>query len=327
MSDRHDPEVPLAAGRAPLHRTQTDSLTESPVDVVSGGERGSSLGDGASALKYDAIILAGGRGSRLGGVSKADLVVGGVRLLDRVIAAVPDAATVVVVGRVDVPDGVRLTLETPAGSGPAAGLVAGLDAIPEPAPWTLVLACDLPDAPAAVAALRAAASEGGSAYALRGRDQHPQWLLGLYDSAALRRAAAAYGDPRNRSVRGMLGPLEPELVAADDASGDDLDTWADHARWNAHLRRRNAMRQPEDRDTWAPFVERACAALGVVPALVDMEAVLDMTREIAHAGARPMAPVSAYILGIAVGRGGDPEYLRRVLEDAANAAPTPQEDV
>ena len=107
---------------------------------------------------FDAIILAGGRGSRLGGVSKADLIVGGVRLLDRVLGAVTDAASTVAVGRVEVPDGVLVTLEDPPGTGPAAGLVAGLDAIATPAPWTLILACDLPDAPAAVDALRAAAS-------------------------------------------------------------------------------------------------------------------------------------------------------------------------
>ncbi len=273
---------------------------------------------------FDAVILAGGRGSRMGGVSKADLVVGGVRLLDRVLEAARGASTTVVVGQVDVPEGVRLTLEDPPGTGPAAGLVAGLDAIDAPAPWTVILACDLPDAVSAVAALRRAASENDhDAYALRGRDGDPEWLLGLYRSEALRRAASDYGDPRNRSVRRMLAPLNPMTVDAPDATGDDLDTWADHARWNAHLRRRNRM--PEDRSAWRPFIDRACAAVGVDPAQVDEDAILTMTREIAHAGARPMAPVSAFILGLAVGRGGNLEYLLRVLEDAATAAPMPKE--
>ena len=79
----------------------------------------------------------------------------------------------------------------------------------------------------------------------------------------------------------------------------------------------------EDRSNWGPFVQRACEALGVDPALVDTDAILNLTREVAHAGARPMAPVSAYILGLAVGRGGDPAYLLRGLEDAANSAPIP----
>jgi molybdopterin-guanine dinucleotide biosynthesis protein A len=275
---------------------------------------------------FDAVVLAGGRGSRLGGVSKADLVVGGVRLLDRVLGAVADAATTVVVGRVAVPQGVLVTLEDPPGTGPAAGIVAGLDAVERPAEWTAVLACDLPDAAGAVAALRAAASGGeGDAFAIRNREGGPEWLLGLYKTASLRAAAEAYGDPSNRSVGGLLGPLEPRLVDPGDALPGDLDTWADHARWNAHYRRR---RKPmtEDSTAWGPFVERACRAVGVDPGTVDTRSILDMTREVAHAGARPMAPVSSFILGVAVGRGGDPEYLRRVLEDAAHSAPIPVEE-
>jgi len=275
---------------------------------------------------FDAVVLAGGQGSRLGGVSKADLVVGGVRLLDRVLEAVAGASTVVVVGRVTAPEGVLVTSEEPAGSGPAAGIAAGLDAIASPSPWTLILACDLPDASGAVAALRAASvAGGGDAFAVRNAEGTPEWLLGLYRTEALRQAAAGYGDPRNRSVRGMLGPLAPALVDPGQPVGD-LDTWADHARWNAHLRRRNASGQAEDRSAWLPFVERACATIGIEPSVVDVDAILTLTREIAHAGARPMAPVSAYLLGIAVGRGGDPDYLRRVLEDAVTAAPLPQKE-
>ena len=279
-----------------------------------------------SETSFDAVILAGGRGSRLGGVSKAELVVGGVRLLDRVLEAARGASTTVVVGRVAVPEGVRTTLEDPPGTGPAAGLAAGLDAVERPQPWTLVLACDLPGAASAVEALLTAAGRqsGADAYCVRTGDGGPEWLLALYRTAALRAAAAAYGDPRNRSVRGMLAPLAPVLVDAVDDSGHDLDTWADHARWNAHYRGRKKP-MTEDRSRWEPFVRGACAAVDVDPALVDTTAILDMTREIAHAGARPMAPVSAFLLGLAVGKGGDPTYLRHVLEDAANSAPVPQE--
>ena len=99
--------------------------------------------------EFDAIILAGGRGSRLGGVSKADLVVGGRRLLDVVFEAVRRARTTVVVGPVAVPDGVLVTVEDPPGTGPAAGIVAGLEAVERPAEWTVVLACDLPGVQAA----------------------------------------------------------------------------------------------------------------------------------------------------------------------------------
>ncbi len=280
---------------------------------------------------FDAIILAGGQGSRLGGVSKADLLVGGVRLLDRVLAAASGACTTVVVGRVAVPEGVLVTLEDPPGTGPCAGIVAGLEAVERPAEWTLVLACDLPDASPAIASLRAAiASETDSdvdGFTVAGREGEPQWLLGIYRSGALRKAADEYGDPRNRSVRRMIGSLKLSIVGPGGTHAEDVDTWADHARWNAHLRGRHRMKQPEDRTPWRPFIDAACEAVGVEPSRVDEDALLQMTREIAHAGARPMAPVSAFIMGLAAGRpdAPDPEYLRRVIEDAVSAAPLPNE--
>jgi len=82
----------------------------------------------------------------------------------------------------------------------------------------------------------------------------------------------------------------------------------------------------EDRSEWRPFIDRACAAVGVDPAQVDEDVVLPLTREIAHAGARPMAPVSAYLLGLAVGAGHDPEAARAALLQAAHIAPQPPED-
>ncbi len=114
-----------------------------------------------------AIVLAGGRGSRLGGVRKADLVVGGRRLLDVVLDACAGCAPIVVVGEEDlgVREGVLHTREDPPFSGPAAGLAAGSSAlhdgeraVPE---WVLCLGCDQPGAPVAVPALRRAAAEVG----------------------------------------------------------------------------------------------------------------------------------------------------------------------
>ncbi|MFV0428327.1 MAG: DUF6457 domain-containing protein [Arachnia sp.] len=84
----------------------------------------------------------------------------------------------------------------------------------------------------------------------------------------------------------------------------------------------------DDRTGWDEYVDRVCAELEIDRSLVDVEGVLDMTREIAHAAARPMAPVSAYLMGLAAGRPGakDPAFLRRVVEDAASAAPLPKEE-
>ena len=73
----------------------------------------------------------------------------------------------------------------------------------------------------------------------------------------------------------------------------------------------------EDRSAWRPFIERACKAVHIDPASVDEELILELTAKIAHDGERPMSPVGAYILGLAVGQsGGDPVALRAKIEEA-----------
>ncbi|MFT4082535.1 MAG: NTP transferase domain-containing protein, partial [Nocardioides sp.] len=75
--------------------------------------------------EYAAIVLAGGRGSRLGGVDKATLEIGGRSLLHRVLAACADAAEVVVVGDPVAGTEARFVREQPPYAGPAAALLAG----------------------------------------------------------------------------------------------------------------------------------------------------------------------------------------------------------
>ncbi|MCI4063340.1 DUF6457 domain-containing protein [Micromonospora sp. R77] len=55
-------------------------------------------------------------------------------------------------------------------------------------------------------------------------------------------------------------------------------------------------------DEW---VTAACAELGLDPAEVPVPVVLDLAKDVAHQVLRPGAPVSAYLLGLAVGRGAD----------------------
>ncbi|SCL15663.1 hypothetical protein GA0070624_0786 [Micromonospora rhizosphaerae] len=55
-------------------------------------------------------------------------------------------------------------------------------------------------------------------------------------------------------------------------------------------------------DDW---VTAACAELGLDPARVSVPIVLDLAKDVAHQVLRPGAPVTAYLLGLAVGRGAD----------------------
>ena len=71
-------------------------------------------------------------------------------------------------------------------------------------------------------------------------------------------------------------------------------------------------------DDW---VVAACAELGLVPGDAQTAVVLDLAREVAHGVLRPGAPVTAYLLGVAVGRGADPAAAAARLSDLAAAWP------
>jgi hypothetical protein len=56
-------------------------------------------------------------------------------------------------------------------------------------------------------------------------------------------------------------------------------------------------------NTLQEWTAAVCADLGLDPAAVDSPAVLDLTRDVAHGVARPAAPLTAYLVGVAVGQG------------------------
>jgi molybdopterin-guanine dinucleotide biosynthesis protein A len=88
-----------------------------------------------------ALILAGGRATRLGGVDKLALVIDGATILDRLRAVlVPRVREIVVATPRDVP-GLQCVRDA-AGEGPLAGIAAGLAAVATP--WLVVVAGDMP---------------------------------------------------------------------------------------------------------------------------------------------------------------------------------------
>jgi hypothetical protein len=53
----------------------------------------------------------------------------------------------------------------------------------------------------------------------------------------------------------------------------------------------------------ADWITAACAELGIDPGVVDERVILDLARDAAHQVDRPAAPVTAFLLGVAVGHG------------------------
>lgn len=221
-----------------------------------------------------AVILAGGNGTRLGGVDKPGLALDGRSLLDRAIAAVP-GGRVVVVGppRRTVGDVIR-TVEDPPGSGPAAAIAAGIVAlgsgadaeqafagvprsvptialpatsanvgkergsVPGPDDLVAVLAADLPGITAEVVRRLAGVvlDTPAAAGAVLVDDRgHEQWLLGVWRLPALTAALAGRDSWAGASVRSLLRPLAPLGVRAIGHEGLDLDTPEDRRDWENRL--------------------------------------------------------------------------------------------
>ncbi|HEY7487450.1 MAG TPA: NTP transferase domain-containing protein [Streptosporangiaceae bacterium] len=181
---------------------------------------------------YDAVILAGGAARRLGGADKPGLLVGGQPLIVTVAAAVAGARRLVIVGppRPELPRAI-VVREDPPGAGPVPALRAGLAEVA--APWTVLLAADLPFLRHADVAALLAEAYGHDGALLVDDAGHDQWLVGAWRTERLRATLAGYS---GSSLRGMLAPLEPVRLRSRTGGRPpwyDCDTEQDVARAQA----------------------------------------------------------------------------------------------
>ncbi|HEY4153098.1 MAG TPA: NTP transferase domain-containing protein [Pseudolysinimonas sp.] len=190
-------------------------------------------------MDFDAVVLSGGRASRLGGVAKAGLEFQGVPLLQRAIDACDGAQWVVVVGdgAPGLPQAVRVVREAPAFAGPAAALGAGIAALarggaPE---LVLVLACDMPSVADVVGDLLAAAAAAPTMDGVMATDEsgRAQYLAAVYRvtplGAALRKHEHGSGLD-GLSMRALLSDLRLAELTAPRGSTADIDDWDDAER-------------------------------------------------------------------------------------------------
>jgi hypothetical protein len=71
------------------------------------------------------------------------------------------------------------------------------------------------------------------------------------------------------------------------------------------------------------WMDSACAELGIDPGAVDERVILDLTRDVAHNVDRPAAPLTAFLLGVAAGRGEPLAATAARLQALALAWPGP----
>jgi molybdopterin-guanine dinucleotide biosynthesis protein A len=175
---------------------------------------------------FDAIVLAGGTARRLGGAPKHAIVVDGQTLLARTLAAVSEAARVVVVGdealRPLVPGG-TVVREDPPLAGPAAGIGAALPHVT--AKRVIVLACDHPYVADAVAPLlEAVGPDGAIAIDVDGRRQN---LTFVARTDALRAAVERQVSLIDLAVHSLIEPLDLAEISVPARALMDVDAWED----------------------------------------------------------------------------------------------------
>ena len=69
----------------------------------------------------------------------------------------------------------------------------------------------------------------------------------------------------------------------------------------------------------ADWTETAGATLGVQVSKADTAKILELARDVRHAVTNPAAIVAVYLVGVAVGRGADPEQAAAQLADLTKA--------
>ena len=181
----------------------------------------------ALPVALGAIVLAGGTAARMGGADKASIELDGRTLLAWALDAVVDAGEVVVLGdwvRTERP--VTFTREDPAQGGPAAGLLAGLDAFARPPATVVVLAVDMPRVSLDTIGRLRGAAEGRDGAVLLGPDGRRQLALVL-DAARLHAVRPPYGEEHGLPLHKLLAPLDLAEVPARGDEARDVDGWAD----------------------------------------------------------------------------------------------------
>lgn len=186
-----------------------------------------------------AVILAGGKGTRMGGADKGAITLAGRRLVDRVLELLsPQSDRRLISGTHDYGAGITVIGDRSDGPrGPAAGLWSAMAWIEENAPNAegfFTAPIDGPFLPADL--LERLSQSGSSAIACNGDEAHPTFAY--WRCGDLRSALAGARKHSGVPLKDLAAAVEARRVAFDDANAFlNINTPEDLARAETLLRR------------------------------------------------------------------------------------------
>lgn len=187
------------------------------------------------AMTTLAIVLTGGRSSRMGGTHKPALRVAGETIIDHVVRAVrraePSAAVIVAGSAEGLTTEATVVSEDPPFSGPLAGVAAALAAVPtSPQRRVLILGGDMPFiGPRVIHRLLEALATGSDAASACDSSRRLQFLCAAWSEGALRARLGALGEVNGVRFGALYDGVDPVLIDADVTEIADIDTPEDFA--------------------------------------------------------------------------------------------------
>lgn len=274
------------------------------------------------------IVVAGGQGRRLGGVDKAAITLGDAMILDLILDAIPPELPVVVTAS-ERPTHRPVTFrqESPPDGGPVAGIAEALTSVSTAG--VVIAATDMPWAPQLLPELLERFTSARADVVIPVDDGgRSQPLFSAWDADALRRVLRELGDPRGRSMRDLTERASAATWTLDErgtALIADIDTAADLQAARARsgdptLAGAGTVTDHEGVVAMEEWIDAVRRELGIDDS-VDVGVILDLARVAAHNVARPAAPVTTYLLGVAVGRGADLAQSQTLINDLAERWP------
>ncbi|MCT1564297.1 molybdenum cofactor guanylyltransferase [Corynebacterium glucuronolyticum] len=177
--------------------------------------------DSPSSGEISAMVLAGGRATRMGGIDKACAVADGERLIDIVLRSLGPAPRIVVSSRQPegLPADVQLVAENPPFAGPIAAIARGSEEIATP--FVFITTVDAPFASRLLPRLARVIGDH-SAAVVRSSDGFLEPLIALWRTVDLRVAIAETGT--EGAAKRLYSAAPSFIEVPGDGSERDYDT-------------------------------------------------------------------------------------------------------